>query len=301
MILPEFCFDVAEGKARPYALIRLSPNTPVDDLKSMFEKIAGVNLCNVKEQIMLEVFGKSEGDADTFFKEILLLVDQYNEKEHGLNGAELVETRLVNTEQKRAGDELHLTSSIVLTFDDGDTARDLDTGCRIFLEPGYAFGTGHHPSTRLAACALEEIFKIDGRCPQKVLDVGCGSGILSLLCAKLGASEVLGIDINPDAVETARRNVIRNNLVHCVSIADTGLHEIREQFDLIAANVSPSVMGVLAEYFPGLLKPGGQLVVSGFQAVQADDLQEMLQKRGFKLVDKHEEGSWRAMSFKMVQ
>lgn len=300
MILPEFCVDKADGKARPYGLVKLSPNNPVDDLKSMLEKIAGVNVCKVKEQHMLEIVGQSVEDANTFFKEILLLVDQYNEKEQSLNCAELVETRLVYADQNRAGKELQLTPSIVLTFGDDETAASQDNSSRIFLEPGYAFGTGHHPSTRLAACALEDIFKAVGHCPQKILDVGCGSGILSLLCAKLGASEVLGIDINPDAVETARRNVIRNNLVQSVRITDTGLKEIRDQFDLIVANVTPSVMSILAEYFPGLLKPGGQLVISGFQAVQADDLEGMLQKIGFKLLDKYEEGSWKAMSFKLL-
>jgi FkbM family methyltransferase len=300
MILPEFCVDKADGKARPYALIKLSPKTTADDLHSILVKIAGVEVHTIEGQNMLEVVGKSTADADSFFKEVLALVDQYNTKQSG-NCAELLETRFIYAGPNSAKKELQLTASIALLFCNNGTAADQDTRCRIFLEPGYAFGTGHHPSTRLAASALEEIFNAAVRCPQRVLDVGCGSGILSLLCAKSGAAEVLGIDINPDAVETARRNVVRNNLAHCVRITDTALREISEQFDLLVANVTPSVMGLLAEHFPGLLKPGGQLVIAGFQMRQADDLVNMLQQLGFTLLDTYEEGSWRAMSLKRTQ
>ena len=145
MILPEYCVDLADGKARPFALIKLSQSTPPEDLKTILEKTAGVDVLNVNEQSMLEVFGEPMVEADTFFKEVLSLVDQYNEKKQSSNHAELVETRFIYTDPTIEEKELQLTSRIVIKFDDEETAADQDDSRFIFLEPGYAFGTGHHP------------------------------------------------------------------------------------------------------------------------------------------------------------
>lgn len=135
----------------------------------------------------------------------------------------------------------------------------------LVLDPGMAFGTGSHPTTRLCLEWLERIVTPG----MSVLDYGCGSGILAIAAAKLGATEVLGVDIDLQAVTAARNNAERNS----VSAAfDDSARPLKGQFDLVVANILANPLKALAPAIAGHVRPGGQLALSGILAEQADEL-----------------------------
>jgi ribosomal protein L11 methyltransferase len=130
----------------------------------------------------------------------------------------------------------------------------------IVIEPSMGFGTGHHPTTRLCLAALQRI-DIRGR---SVIDVGTGSGVLAIAARKLGASGVLAIDDDPDAIAAAGTNVVLNHESRiALEIADFRSAKIG-QFDLITANLTGALLIASADRLESLAIPGGRLVLSGF-------------------------------------
>jgi ribosomal protein L11 methyltransferase len=137
----------------------------------------------------------------------------------------------------------------------------------ILLDPGLAFGTGGHATTRLCLEWLEErIFP-----SATVIDYGCGSGILAIAAAKFGASDILGIDIDPDALIAAEANAARNSVSIRLQRADAPL---AQQADLVVANILASPLEVLAPLLAACVAPGGLLALAGLLSAQADALQE---------------------------
>ena len=135
----------------------------------------------------------------------------------------------------------------------------------LVLDPGMAFGTGSHPTTRLCLEWLETATS-EG---VSILDYGCGSGILAIAAAKLGAGDVFGVDIDPQAVSAAVSNAERNKV--SARFADSSL-EIKGQFDIVVANILSNPLKALAPAICAHVRPGGQLALSGILAEQADDL-----------------------------
>lgn len=131
------------------------------------------------------------------------------------------------------------------------------------LDPGDVFGTGLHPTTRLCLQALEGHVTPGDR----VLDVGTGTGILALAAARWGAARVLALDERADAVQIARENVTRNGLETCVTVQEgRGVPNNAGLFDLIAHNIRADVIEEMAGPLAQSLRPGGQLIGSGFVA-----------------------------------
>lgn len=135
----------------------------------------------------------------------------------------------------------------------------------IRLDPGVAFGTGAHPTTRLCLTWLDE----NCHAGQSVLDYGCGTGILAIAAAKLGATTVAGVDIDPQAVEAATLNAATNAVVASFVLPE-GLGENR--FDVVIANILANPLKSLAPSLLARLKEDGTLVLSGILSHQAEDL-----------------------------
>lgn len=159
------------------------------------------------------------------------------------------------------------------------------------LEPGLAFGTGGHPTTRMALAALERIVRPGDR----VLDVGTGSGILACAAGKLGAAQVHAFDIDPQAVDAARRNVARNGLatveVHVADAPPTG----GGSYDVVVANISAGVIVSLLPALAANTRPGGYCLLGGIIAsqlgrVSAAGAQTALQQREVR-----NDGEWRSI------
>ncbi len=135
----------------------------------------------------------------------------------------------------------------------------------LILDPGMAFGTGSHPTTRLCLEWLERTVTAG----VSVLDYGCGSGILAIAAAKLGATDVLGVDIDTQAVGAALANAQRNAVA---ARFDDSSNEISGQYDIVVANILSNPLKALAPAICSHVRSGGKLALSGILAEQADDL-----------------------------
>ena len=137
----------------------------------------------------------------------------------------------------------------------------------LVLDPGMAFGTGSHPTTRLCLEWLERTVSTD----ISILDYGCGSGILAIAAAKLGAKDVLGVDIDLQAVSAAKSNAALNNVS---ARFEDSTREIKGQFDIVVANILSNPLKALAPAICAHVRPGGRLALSGILTEQSDDLIE---------------------------
>ncbi|MCR4408108.1 MAG: 50S ribosomal protein L11 methyltransferase [Anaerolineae bacterium] len=159
----------------------------------------------------------------------------------------------------------------------------------IELDPGMAFGTGLHPTTRQCLLALEEHL----RPGMSVLDLGCGSGILAIAAAKLGAGTVLALDTDPTAVEVAQANVSANAVQERVIVAHGSLPEVQDTFDLVLVNILARVIiDLISQGLIDCLKPGGIIVTAGFIEEQAAEVEAALRGQGIAIVDRLVERDW---------
>lgn len=144
----------------------------------------------------------------------------------------------------------------------------------LLMEPGMAFGTGTHETTKLAAAMIVEWLQRRSPVAPQVLDVGTGTGILALIGERLGAKNAVGLDIDPEARRTARENLALNRAQRTV-IDDRDLDRFAEahagQFDLVIANIIDGVLLTLAKDLRLALKPSGTLVLSGILSDRADE------------------------------
>ena len=164
----------------------------------------------------------------------------------------------------------------------------------IELDPGMAFGTGHHPTTTMCLAALEEL--VSPGC--SVLDLGCGSGILSIAAAKLGASAVLALDIDATAVETAAANVRQNGTDAVVTVGEGTLPHVSLRpggYDIVVANISSTVIGDLASSIARAARHGGTVVASGVLDQSRGPVVERLEEAGLSLEGVEVDGDWVAM------
>ncbi|TXG98093.1 MAG: 50S ribosomal protein L11 methyltransferase [Rhodocyclaceae bacterium] len=135
----------------------------------------------------------------------------------------------------------------------------------LILDPGMAFGTGSHPTTRLCLEWLER--NVTEGC--SMLDYGCGSGILAIAAARLGAGRVAGVDIDPQAVEAARANAERNGVT--ALFADSA-EPVAGEYDVVVANILSNPLRVLAPAICAHVRPGGRLALSGILREQVDEI-----------------------------
>ena len=160
----------------------------------------------------------------------------------------------------------------------------------IELDPGMAFGTGTHPTTRLCV-GLLETFVREG---DSVLDVGAGSGILMAAAYKLGAAKVCGIDIDPVAVEVSIENLVRNGVPErdMRVLAGDLARDVDGRFDLVVANILSEVILSLLDQIPAVLKPGGIFICSGIIDENAPGVLEKMRIMGFDILAVRHMDDW---------
>ncbi len=157
------------------------------------------------------------------------------------------------------------------------------------LDPGMAFGTGLHPTTRTCLAELERFENTP-----RVLDVGTGSGILSIAAAKLGAREILALDTDAIAVETATRNIAHNHMEPVARVTRGSLEGVPNAptYDLILINILAETIIQLAPALAARLKPGGQVIASGILDSKATAVAEALRAVGIETIDTAQAEDW---------
>lgn len=170
------------------------------------------------------------------------------------------------------------------------------------IDPASSFGTGQHNTTQLCLELIEKNLCNGDR----LLDLGCGSGILSIAAVLLGAEKVTAVDISQNSVETAKENASKNNIsadkytAYCGDIIsdNTLVEKIGSGFDIIAANIVADVLIAMSPLFEKFVKKGGTLILSGIITERADEVIEAMKSKGYALSEIREKDGWAAVSFK---
>jgi ribosomal protein L11 methyltransferase len=167
----------------------------------------------------------------------------------------------------------------------------------IFLDPGQAFGTGLHPSTRLSMKLIEDTADLHPSLSGlRLLDVGTGTGILSIVAHKLGFGYVEAIDNDEDAVRVALEN-IQENESQQVQVSSKDISVLKPDFDVIVSNILLETHRELRIHYGRLLKPGGILILAGLLGGQTREIIELLAEQKFVLQQKYFYQDWAALSF----
>jgi len=166
------------------------------------------------------------------------------------------------------------------------SAASLPGDVVVRIDPGRSFGSGSHPATRLALAALEEHLPVDGR----LLDVGCGSGVLAIAGVLLGARAALAVDVDPVAVEVTSANAAANGVGGQVDASTTPVAQIDGGFDAVVANIGVRVLTELCHAIAARVARGGTLVLSGLLAGQADGVASRY--RGFDEIERQADEGW---------
>ena len=165
----------------------------------------------------------------------------------------------------------------------------------IELDPGMAFGTGTHETTRLCAQMLEKTVEAG----DYVIDLGCGTGILSIIAAKLGAESVLAADIDETAVRVTRENCTINGVEDRVTAVRGILDQLdRRKADIVVANIIADVIIGISSKVPDYVKADGYFITSGIIKERKDEVISSYEAKGFVLTDLVELGEWVAIVFK---
>jgi ribosomal protein L11 methyltransferase len=176
----------------------------------------------------------------------------------------------------------------------------------IKIDPGMAFGTGTHPTTQLCLELIENWFdqsKIENLKSKIVMDIGCGSGILSIAALKLGATTALGVDIDPESVKNSRENAEKNGIGAELVLGQGSVAEVKAgQFafafaPLVVANIlAPVIIRLFDAGLADLIEPRGAVILSGILSEQAEKVREAAQAKGLVLTEQRQMGDWVALA-----
>ncbi|MCC0687667.1 MULTISPECIES: 50S ribosomal protein L11 methyltransferase [unclassified Clostridioides] len=166
----------------------------------------------------------------------------------------------------------------------------------IELDPGMAFGTGTHETTSMCIRELEKYVNKDS----KVFDIGCGSGILAIAAAKLGAKEVVAVDLDEVAVKVAKENVLENKVEKNVSVMHGNLTDvIKDKADIIVANIIADIIKILANDVQNFMKEDAIFISSGIILDKVEEVKDSLIENGFEIVEVQKLGEWSAIVSKL--
>jgi ribosomal protein L11 methyltransferase len=192
----------------------------------------------------------------------------------------------------------------------GPSWIDFNSGSRIGvkIDPGMAFGTGTHPTTQLCLEILEDLLEEQAKSRDqlsnqlRMIDVGCGSGILGIAAVKLGVSHVLGVDHDPDAVGVARQNSALNQVSENFELSTGSISDIKagafsiRNAPLVTVNIlAPVILMLLEAGLGDLVEPPGNLVLSGILEEQSEEVEAAVQRSGMRTKESRQMGDWLAL------
>ncbi len=227
-------------------------------------------------------------------KEKLGFISNFLEVGEGYSGFSEVDDEDWATSWKKYYKPLKLADSIVVKPSWEDYQKG-EGEIVVEMDPGMAFGTGTHETTRMCAQLLERYLKKG----DQVLDVGCGTGILSIIAVKLGAEGATAVDIDEVAVKVADENCRLNGVEGKISASRAELRQVEQRkYDVVVANIIANVIIDISEIVPHYLKENGFYLTSGIIKERKDEVLETCTRLGFTVESVLELGEWVAIAFK---
>lgn len=170
-----------------------------------------------------------------------------------------------------------------------------DGNILIELDPGMAFGTGTHETTWMCTEAIEKYIKKG----DTLYDIGCGSGILSIVAVKLGAEKVVGVDLDPISVKTSRENILINNVENNIEIREGNLLEVvDEKADIIVSNIIAEVIAKMSKDLKRYIKDDGIFIASGIILEKISLVEDALKESGFEILEIVKKNEWALIAAK---
>jgi ribosomal protein L11 methyltransferase len=294
------------GLNLPY--IRMQPTEL--ELLTMVAVAAGNETLPVTPSAIKQVFGpgqNSEQGSDPFTLEVRLTSEQ-KEQIRQATGKRVSSLLIVPDDFSQLYTEIwddmnpiRIGHTMVITRADSSAYEALHTDRIIELPSGDSskqdvFGTGRHPTTQLSLMLLEEYVEEGDR----VLDLGTGSGILAVAAAKLGASEVLALDVEADAVTIAQDTVAVNDLANIVEVSQGSIESAAAPYDVVAANIFTNMIIQLAPALATTLRQAGVLISCGLVVTRAKDVANAVCAAGFSLEKQRSQDDWLGMAFRKL-
>lgn len=251
------------------------------------------------EDVIISAYFQNGLNIDDLLRQIdegLQNISQFLDTGKGLEGYGEVDDEDWSTAWKKYYKPIKLTDRIVIkpTWEEYKAEeRDII----IEMDPGMAFGTGSHETTQMCSILLDKYVG----CDHDVLDVGCGSGILSIIASKLGAKKVEAIDIDEVAVRVAKENIEINGETPKIKTFKAVLSDLQaedQKFDIIVANIIANVIIDLSALIPYYLKKNSLFITSGIIKERKQDVIDACLKNGMSCIDSLEMGEWVAMVFR---
>ena len=260
-------------------------------------------LCDLLGQVGFEAFEETEEGLDAY-----ILEESFDKKsmdilqEFCLSGVvwsykvENVEDKDWNETWEQAGFDPIVIGDKCIIYDAKHPIPDtLHPQVNVGIDARLAFGTGNHETTRMVISALFDM-EVEGR---RVLDCGCGTGILGIVASLLGAKEVIGYDIDEWSVENTKDNLLLNHIYNNVEVVvgDSSVLEGQPKADLLIANINRNILLQDLPRFAQAIKPDGQMILSGFYLSDVTVLTEAAAQQGFSLLETKSEEEWAMLLF----
>ncbi|MCX7710421.1 MAG: 50S ribosomal protein L11 methyltransferase [Clostridia bacterium] len=254
-------------------------------------------LKNLGEDVVIKAYFPGEmniAELSELIKEKISFIANFLDVGEGYAGVQEVDDEDWATSWKKYYKPLHLSDRMVIK-PSWEQYEKKDQEIIIEMDPGMAFGTGTHETTRMCAQLLEEYIRKDN----SVLDVGCGTGILAIIAAKLDSGEVTAVDIDEVAVKVTQENCRMNQVQEKIVSYKAELKDVApKQYDIVIANIIANVIINIAELVPAYLKKEGYFLASGIIKERKDEVIETYTKQGFVCEKVIELGEWVAIAFK---
>lgn len=278
----------------------------IEDPNEIKRQIESPNSLDYADQEFMDALG-TEVTVKAYFNEAMTpdelselinekvkFISQFLEVGKGYVGYKMVDDEDWSTAWKKHYKPFHISDSVVIkpSWEEYDKQSGEIV---IELDPGMAFGTGTHETTRLCSQLLEKHV----RPGDKVIDVGCGTGILSIIAVKLGAVHAEAIDIDEVAARVSQENCAINAVSDMISVSKGVLSDLAPQkADILVANIIADVVIGISELVPSYLKQCGILLTSGIIKERKEDVIKAYTALGFQLINVEEIGEWVAIVFK---